>query len=377
MKFKKIFVAFLLCAFLVCTLQTTFAQDTNISAVNDTSGGEIIVSDNSSGNGSVVGNGSDSVNKSGIRGVNGSNKTVTNSTVVILGDLKVDKPLVILGLLRDEFDNPLGNVLLNVDINGRKYSVTTNSEGYWSLSLNPPLSEGRKSLSVSWMGDDVYEGFVNKISYKVSKYDSKMSVSTRTIKEGQNAVIKVTLKDVNGKALSKKRIKVIVGGKTYTKATNSKGLVSFSVKGLKGGKRTVKVSFAGDGLFYGSSVSKVQSVKPRVDLAIVGVKALRSGNRQVATYRITIANKGSLKSRATRLVLWHARKFVKIKNMNVRVGSIGAGKKKSFVVSYYPDRDHHRFCIGEYFVLNPKKSMDEISYKNNRVVKTKRGLKRI
>ncbi|MBZ9570620.1 hypothetical protein KQY27_03555, partial [Methanobrevibacter sp. TMH8] len=70
-------------------------------------------------------------------------------------------------------------------------------------------------------------------------------------------------------------------------------------------------------------------------------------------------------------------KFVNIRSKSVRVGSIGAGMRKSFVVSYYPDRDGHRFCIGEYFVLNPKKSMDEISYKNNRVVKTKRGLKRI
>lgn len=39
-----------------------------------------------------------------------------------------------------------------------------------------------------------------------------------------------------------------------------------------------------------------------MDLAIVRIKTLRYANKQLATYKITIQNKGSLRSKATRLV---------------------------------------------------------------------------
>lgn len=80
---------------------------------------------------------------------------------------------------------------------------------------------------------------------------------------------------------------------------------------------------------------------------------------------MTIVNSGSLKSKATYLKFWHVRNGKIIKPKYAKVKSIGSGKKITLIVKYYSDRVLHKYCKKECFFVNPKKTMNEISYKNN------------
>ncbi|WP_394325462.1 hypothetical protein [Methanobrevibacter arboriphilus] len=115
--------------------------------------------------------------------------------------------------------------------------------------------------------------------------------------------------------------------------------------------------------------SKYQIVNPKVDLAILKVKKIKNRyNKQVSKYIVTIQNKGSLKSKKTQLKLWHVRKGIKIHSKYINIKPIKGNGKINIIVTYYPDKAHHKYCKKQYFVLNPKKTMNEITYKNNKKV---------
>jgi len=84
---------------------------------------------------------------------------------------------------------------------------------------------------------------------------------------------------------------------------------------------------------------------------------------------VTIQNKGSLKSKATKLLSWHIRKGIMVENKYKKIKPLKGGQKKTLLFKYYPDKDYHKYCMsGQYFVLNPKKAMKEIGYKNNKAL---------
>ncbi|MBZ9570276.1 hypothetical protein KQY27_01785, partial [Methanobrevibacter sp. TMH8] len=87
--------------------------------------------------------------------------------------------------------------------------------------------------------------------------------------------------------------------------------------------------------------------------------------KKVSTYKVTIANKGSLKSKSTVLALFHMRNGVKIKTKYIKIKSIVPGKKISIIVSYFPDKANHRYCIA-HFQIDPKNKNKEIILANNK-----------
>ncbi|MCL2116745.1 MAG: DUF11 domain-containing protein, partial [Methanobrevibacter sp.] len=299
-------------------------------------------------------------------------KAFASSTIVASGLFKIDKPVAVRGVARDEFANLLGNVVLKLVANGKTYSVTTNSLGSWTLTLTP-LKHGNYNFHVSWGGNVSHFGFTNSTMVNIEKYYTIIDHSTTTISEGQNAKINVTLKDEYGAILANKKVTITINKKTYTGTTNSKGIAIFTVKRLKGKNHIVVAKFAANSYHHGSISSKVQVVKPKVDLSIAKIRLIHASNKrtksQVAYYKVTIQNKGSLKSKSTRLLSWHIHNGIKIKNKYMKIKPLKGGQKKTYIFKYYPDRDHHKHCMRhQYYVLNPKKTMKEISYKNNKVL---------
>ena len=66
----------------------------------------------------------------------------------------------------------------------------------------------------------------------------------------------VTLKDKSGKALTNQKVSLKVNGKTYSAKTNSKGMASIKTAALAVGTYAVTLSYAGDGNYASSSLSK-------------------------------------------------------------------------------------------------------------------------
>jgi len=299
-------------------------------------------------------------------------KIVTNSSIGATGEFKVDKPMTISGVTRDQFGNRFANIGLKVAIDGKTYSVTTKADGSWSFVINEHRF-GTFAVVVSWGGNASHAAFTNSTTVVVERYATTVDIYTKNIQEGKDAIITLHLKDHLGNNMVNHKVTKIIAGKTYTGTTNKNGMVTFRLKGLKGKNHAVKGWYDGTSYHGNSAVSKVQVVKPRVDLAITKIKLIKATNKrtnsQIAYYKVTIQNKGSLKSKATKLLSWHIRKGIMVENKYKKIKPLKGGQKKTFLFKYYPDKDYHKYCMsGQYFVLNPKKTMKEIGYKNNKAL---------
>ena len=79
--------------------------------------------------------------------------------------------------------------------------------------------------------------------------------SSSTIVKGNT--YKVTLKDGNGKALSKKTVTFVFNGNTYTRTTNSKGVASLTISYQAGKTYKLSYSYAGSSYYNRSSSGNI------------------------------------------------------------------------------------------------------------------------
>jgi len=75
-------------------------------------------------------------------------------------DVKVEETVNITGIVTDEDGNPVGNALVTVMVDGKVYTVMTDSEGRWILSYLTTRT-GIIKTSASSKKNDVYVGFEN------------------------------------------------------------------------------------------------------------------------------------------------------------------------------------------------------------------------
>ncbi|PWB87809.1 C1 family peptidase [Methanobrevibacter thaueri] len=133
----------------------------------------------------------------------------------------------------DDNGNVSKNVKVTFTINNKKYTRTTDNNGYASfmVSLNP----GKYTINAE------YNGF--KVSNKITV---KTTLVTKNIKVKKGKTIKFTAKLVNknGKILKNKKITFKFKGKTYKVKTNKKGKAILKItKKYKKGKYTIKTSY--------------------------------------------------------------------------------------------------------------------------------------
>ena len=121
-------------------------------------------------------------------------------------------------------NNTLSNKNVTLFINKVNYTVSTNDKGVASVNLK--LNPGKYDVIASFEGDDAYDSCIFSSSFKVlptvkasnlSKYYKGATKYTATFFTSQ------------GSYLANRNVKVTINGKTYTKKTNSKGVVSLPV----------------------------------------------------------------------------------------------------------------------------------------------------
>lgn len=136
-------------------------------------------------------------------------------------------------------------------INGKTYTVKTNSNGIASLSMKN-LKKGTYKI-VSYNADGLTK--TNKVKV-VSSTTSKLTVFSYTFLKKDSKRIKVNLKNGLGYAPGAgKVIKFTLNGKTYTSKTNSNGDAYLTLPNLKVGVYTVKYKFGGNAFYKSSSAS--------------------------------------------------------------------------------------------------------------------------
>lgn len=175
--------------------------------------------------------------------------------------------------LKNSTGSPLKSKPFEATLNGKKYSLKTNLEGYSKISID--LSAGTYKLNVAFDGDDDYNAASKTFSIKVNKLNTRFTESANFVLK--NNYLYFTLTDGNGNSVSGKKVTIKVNGKKYTRKTNSKGKVSIKIKSSKS-KNSVKVSFAGDSKFKPSSKKlKVFVIRKSLSINIGNSKFLTNG----------------------------------------------------------------------------------------------------
>lgn len=172
--------------------------------------------------------------------------------------------------LTDEFNNPLVDYELEIVTNGKVSYDYTDDNG--KIILSNLL--GNYSFEITYPGDE-YAGYASSkvfrnFTFEKAKLGTVLIASkvSATYNVAKNLVI--TLKDVNGIALSNKKVTVKVGTISKTLRTDKNGRVSLAVNNLVPKTYTASIKFAGDSDYIASSVRAkvvVAKAKPKLSAA--------------------------------------------------------------------------------------------------------------
>ncbi|KZX17428.1 hypothetical protein MBCUT_02240 [Methanobrevibacter cuticularis] len=119
--------------------------------------------------------------------------------------------MIIDGVLVDENGNPVANALINVTVDGKVYSLTTDSNGRWSLTYKTTHT-GSVNTVVYYAGNDKYFSCTNTTTFNVVK--GKVIVDMDVVKNPDGSVdVIVTVSDEDGNPIPDYKVNVDLDGK--------------------------------------------------------------------------------------------------------------------------------------------------------------------
>ena len=155
--------------------------------------------------------------------------------------------------VKDSNDKVLADKDVKFTLNGKTYTVKTNTKGvaYLNVGALKPATYTVK-YTYSSVGSKDYNYGSNKII--ISKQTVTISANDLVMNYKDGSVYKVIVKDKSGIPLKDTKVKFTIPGKTYTKTTDSKGVAKLNI-GLAIGYYLIKTSVSGTG-YQTASVSK-------------------------------------------------------------------------------------------------------------------------
>ncbi len=159
--------------------------------------------------------------------------------------------------LKNEKNEVLVNQNIIVNLNNKLYNITTNENGQVKLSINLPANT--YLAKITYAGDDIYKSSNYTAKIVVNKATPTLTASSKTFKSTvKTKKVTVTLKYKNN-AIKNTYVKLTVNKKTYKVKTNSKGIVTFTVKLTKKGSYSAVYKFDGNSNFK-STTKKVKII---------------------------------------------------------------------------------------------------------------------
>lgn len=140
-------------------------------------------------------------------------------------------------------DEPLSNQKIKIIIDNEEHILTTNSEGIVTIKM--PSDKKTVELNCIFSDSDYYGDstlYMILPVYKKTKIKSLVS----SILKGK--YYKVLLKGVDGKILTKVKVKITINGKSYFRTTNSKGIAYLKITSGRG-EKYVLLEFDNDGTY--------------------------------------------------------------------------------------------------------------------------------
>lgn len=153
--------------------------------------------------------------------------------------------------LKDAINKGIIKQKVIVNINGKKYTMNTNSKGQINIKVKFSTLKNYK-VSAIYKGNLVYKKYSSSGWIKVAKITTKISAPTVSVLPKQTKSYVVTLK-ANNKALSKQKLTININGITYTRTTNANGQASINVNFAGEKNYPVYVTYKGTAIYKISS----------------------------------------------------------------------------------------------------------------------------
>ncbi len=160
---------------------------------------------------------------------------------------------------------PLAKKYVKFKLKGKTYKVKTNKNGFASLSLKK-LKKGTYKI-VCYNNDGLTKTHTIKVFKK--KASTKLTASSYIFYPNENKVVTVKLSTALADgSCSGKIIKIKVNGKTYSKKTDSAGMIYFDMSFLKKGVFTVEYKYGGNKFFKSSFSKKSVTIFDTLDTSV-------------------------------------------------------------------------------------------------------------
>jgi len=189
--------------------------------------------------------------------------TVTKSgTVISAPNVNIaykDPNGELLATIINEHGKPLV-VTLNINLNGKDYTVKTDSNGQASLAIDT-LKPGTYTATISYKGSSNYKATSTTAKVTVTKSATVISAPDVSVSYGDpNGKLVSTITNEHGKPLVV-NLNVDLNGKTFTAKTDSNGQISVSTADLAPGTYTATISYKGSSNYKATSTTAKITVK--------------------------------------------------------------------------------------------------------------------
>ena len=161
--------------------------------------------------------------------------------------------------LTDLNGTPIANEQLIFKVNSKSFAASTDSNGQAKIMIFES-EEGIYTLTVEFIGDDIeYSSSSTNAAISVKRVSTKIMSSDLNMIPKMAEYYSIILKDAFGNVLANQKVTFKGNGKTYTKTTDSKGIVKVKLKFSKN-KKTYKITinFAGNDKY--KSFSKTNKI---------------------------------------------------------------------------------------------------------------------
>jgi len=162
----------------------------------------------------------------------------------------------------------ISNKLITFNINGKKRTGTTDSQGVVSINVKDDLTDvDEYSVNISFAGDG-YDKEASTNANVIIKYESILNVNDLSVKLGNDGIIIANLSTKDNQQTNK-NIKFKINNVFYSNTTDSDGIAKFNVKNYltKSGIYTILVGFDGDK--FNDPVSASSNVIIRYDSTLM------------------------------------------------------------------------------------------------------------
>lgn len=153
--------------------------------------------------------------------------------------------------LKDQNNNAISQKNVIINVNGVDYTKVTNNNGRASLKIG--LNPATYSMYVSFQGDDYYNSAYKSFKMVIQATTSIVIGNDKLLSQGY---LRIYLKSETLSAVSKKTVIITFGNKTFTKTTNSEGIIVLKPN-VGVGTFNVTATFKGDSKTVGSDDSKI------------------------------------------------------------------------------------------------------------------------